>query len=74
MATRFPQWVAAMDSKFHSLLKQQTWSLVPPPTDKNVVTCKWVYKLKRNNDGTIARYKAWLIARYKAWLVARGFL
>ena len=60
---KYPQWVAAMDSKFQSLLRQNTWTLVPPPTDKNIVTCKWVFKLKRHNDGTIARYKAQLVAR-----------
>ena len=52
-----------MDSEFYSLLKQQTWSLVPPLVDKNVVTCKWVYKLKRHSDGTITRYKARLVVR-----------
>ena len=52
-----------MDSEFYSLLKQQTWSLVPPPADKNVLSCKWVYKLKRHSDGTIAKYKARLVAR-----------
>ena len=31
--------------------------------DKNIVTCKWVFKLKRNSDGTIARYKARLVAK-----------
>lgn len=63
MAAKYPQWVAAMDSEFHSLLRQQTWSLVFPPVDKNTVTYKWVYKLKRNSDGTIAKYKARLVAR-----------
>ena len=52
-----------MDSEFYSLLKQQTWSLVPPLVDKNVVTCKWVYKLKRHSDGTITRYKARLVVK-----------
>ena len=37
--------------------------MVPLPTNKNVVTCKWVYKLKRRVDGSIARYKARLVAR-----------
>ena len=60
IASKHPQWVATMDAEFQSL---QTWSLVPLPPHKNVVTCKWVYKLKRHSDGSIARYKARLVAR-----------
>ena len=63
IASKHPQWLAAMDAEFQSLLKQQTWSLVPLPPHKNVVTRKWVYKLKRLSDGSIARYKAKLMAR-----------
>ena len=37
--------------------------MVPLPPHKNIVTCKWVYKLKRHSDGSIARYKARLVAR-----------
>ena len=62
IASKHSQWVAAMDAEFQSLQKQATWSLVPLPTH-NVVTCKWVYKLKRHSDGSIARYKARLFAR-----------
>ena len=40
VVVKYPQWVAAMDSEFHSFQKQQTWSLVPAPLDKNIVTCK----------------------------------
>ena len=63
IAFKHPQWVAAIDAEFQSLKKQATWSLVPLPPHKNVVTCKWVYKLKRHIDGSIARYKARLVAR-----------
>ena len=28
-----------------------------------MIGCKWVFKIKRNSDGTIARYKARLVAK-----------
>ena len=40
VASRFPHWVEAMDSKYSFLLKQNTWSVVPFPAGKNVVHCK----------------------------------
>lgn len=33
------------------------------PTDIKIVGCKWVFKLKRNADGTISKYKARLVAK-----------
>lgn len=47
-----------MDAEFQALQRQQTWSLVPAPPHANLVGCKWVFKIKLHNDGTIARYKA----------------
>jgi hypothetical protein len=62
-ASKYPQWCIAMDEEFSALQRQQTWSLVPSPPGKNIVGCKWVFKLKRNSDGTISRYKARLAAK-----------
>jgi hypothetical protein len=62
-ASKFPQWCTAMTEEYTALQRQQTWSLVPPPIDKNIVGCKWVFKLKRNSDGSISRYKARLVAK-----------
>jgi transposase InsO family protein len=63
IASKFPQWCSAMDEEFSALQRQQTWSLVPPPFGKNIVGCKWVFKLKRHSDGSISRYKARLVAK-----------
>lgn len=41
-----------MESKFDSLKIQRSRTLVPPLVDKNIVTYKWVYKLKRHGFGT----------------------
>jgi hypothetical protein len=62
-ASKYPQWCTAMDEEFSALQRQHTWSLVPLPPGKNIVGCKWVFKLKRNSDGTISRYKARLVAK-----------
>jgi hypothetical protein len=63
IASKFPQWREAMASEFDALQRQQTWSLVPPSSDQNVIGCRWVYKIKRNTDGSISRYKASLVAK-----------
>jgi hypothetical protein len=34
----------------NSFLENNTWELVPPPENKNVIGSKWVYKVKRNAD------------------------
>ncbi|KAM2102749.1 hypothetical protein ACFX1T_000977 [Malus domestica] len=52
-----------MQEEFDALQTQGTWVLVPAPCDKNVIGSKWVYKVKRNSDGSISRYKARLVAQ-----------
>ncbi|KAL6189936.1 hypothetical protein ACLB2K_036337 [Fragaria x ananassa] len=37
--------------------------LVPLPSGKNVVGSKWIYKIKKNSDGSISRYKARLVTQ-----------
>lgn len=62
-ALQIPEWKQAMREEYAALMNQHTWSLVPLPPDKNLVSCKWLFKLKRNADGSIARHKARLVAR-----------
>ncbi|KAB2613607.1 S2-RNase [Pyrus ussuriensis x Pyrus communis] len=56
-------WVDAMKEELDALHTQSTWTLVPLPAQKNIVGCKWVFKIKKNADGSIGRYKARLVAK-----------
>ena len=49
--------------KMDALDANETWDLVPLPEGKNVIGCKWVYKVKHNVDGSISKCKARLVAK-----------
>jgi hypothetical protein len=52
-----------MDEEYQALLKNQTWHLVPSHHASNIIDCRWVYKVKRKQDGIVERYKARLVAK-----------
>lgn len=52
------EWKQAMSEEFTALMTNGTWSLVPNQPHFNVIGNKWVFHLKRNPDGSIARHKA----------------
>uniref|UniRef100_A0A0A8Y2X1 Reverse transcriptase Ty1/copia-type domain-containing protein n=1 Tax=Arundo donax TaxID=35708 RepID=A0A0A8Y2X1_ARUDO len=56
-------WKAAMDDEYHALMKNNTWYLVPSEKGRNIIDCKWVYKIKRKADSTIDTYKARLVVK-----------
>lgn len=57
------QWEKAIQEELEALEKNNVWTLTKLPQDKNVIDSKWVFKIKRNQDGNISRYKARLCAR-----------
>ena len=40
-----------------------TWDLVPLPTIKKAIGCRWVFVVKFNLDGFVARLKARFVAK-----------
>ncbi|KAJ9552903.1 hypothetical protein OSB04_016948 [Centaurea solstitialis] len=52
-----------MFEELDALYKNGTWTLVPPVPNSNVVACKWVYRLKADENGKLSRYKARLLAK-----------
>jgi hypothetical protein len=52
-----------MNEEYNALMKNHTWRLVPPQPGRNLIECKWVYKIKHKADGSVDRHKARLVAK-----------
>ena len=55
------KWKTAMKNECDSLMKNDTWKLVKLPENRDTIGCKWIFKIKRNADGSIDRSKARLV-------------
>nr|CAD1840511.1 unnamed protein product [Ananas comosus var. bracteatus] len=62
-ALSHPGWRAAMEEEMMALDANSTWEPVPLPADKRAIGCKWVFTVKMNPDGSVARLKARLVAK-----------
>lgn len=62
-ALKHPLWLAAMKEEYDALMRNGTWTLVQLRRGKNPITCKWVFKVKKNPDGSIQKLKARLVAK-----------
>ncbi|KAK5784915.1 hypothetical protein PVK06_039456 [Gossypium arboreum] len=62
-AFKSPQWTAAAQAEYQALLSNRIWDLVPLPVDQRAVGCKWIFTLKKNADGSVARYKGRLVVK-----------
>lgn len=59
-------WKNAMTVEYSSLMENETWSLVDSPNGRKVISGRWVFKLKKDREGKILKYKArWVVHGYK---------
>lgn len=56
-------WLQACEDEIASIEKNQTWVLVELPMGVKPIGLKWVFKMKRNPDGSVNKYKARLVAK-----------
>ena len=56
-------WKQAIIEELNSLMDNGTWEQVVPPKDANIISCKWVFDIKKLTSGAIERFKARLVAR-----------
>ena len=62
-STECNQWEQAMQEEYDSLLENKTWEVVDRPTNRKVLTGRWVFKRKLGSDGDVARHKARFVVR-----------
>lgn len=56
-------WVKACEDEIASIEKNHTWILVDLPAGAKPIGLKWVFKIRRNSDGSVNKYKARLVAK-----------
>ena len=62
-ALSHPGWRSAMVEEMNALHQNDTWDLVHLPEGKKAIGCIWVFAVKVNPDGSLARLKARLVAK-----------
>eukprot|EP00253_Pinus_taeda_P032018 PITA_32018 len=56
-----------MAEEYESIMKNNVCEVVLRPKLKSLVTLKWLYKIKRGDDGSIEIYKASFVATSQGW-------
>ena len=56
-------WKKAKEEEIRMIGKNNTWELMVIPREIEVVSLKWIYKIKLNQEGDIQKHKARLVAR-----------
>jgi hypothetical protein len=52
-----------MIEEYQSIIKNNVWEIVPKPNNKDVVSSRWIFKIKHASAGSIEKYKARFVAR-----------
>lgn len=52
-----------MATELDDLERNNTWMVTPLPLEKTMIGCKWIFKIKHNQDGSINRHKVWLVTK-----------
>jgi len=52
-----------MNEEYKSMHDNQVCNLVPLPEGKKSISCKWIFKTKKDSEGNVERYKTRLVAK-----------
>ena len=57
------EWIEATQKEYDALIENKTWVLSPLPPGRKAIGSRWVFKIKRHDDGTIENFKARFVAQ-----------
>ncbi|XP_050890550.1 uncharacterized mitochondrial protein AtMg00820-like [Lathyrus oleraceus] len=57
------QWIVSMQEELNQFERNQVWELVPRQSGKHIISTRWVFKKKLDENGIIVRNKARLVAQ-----------
>jgi hypothetical protein len=57
------EWMDSMIEEYQSIIKNDVWEAFPRTKNKDVVSSKWIYKIKHAIDESIEKHKARFVAR-----------
>ena len=55
---RYENWVESMHQELHQFVRNDVWELVLKPKDTHVISTKWIFKNKTDEDGEVVRNKS----------------
>ena len=62
-ALKDESWVMAMQDELNQFVRNNVWTLVPPPRSQTIIGTKWVFRNKMDENGVVSRNKARLVAQ-----------
>ena len=57
------EWEAVIQAQMDASNRNKTWTIVPRPKDRNVISCKWVLTKKSDSHDIVVWFKARVVAR-----------
>jgi hypothetical protein len=57
------EWSAAIDAEIGMMVQLEVWEEVPESDGQDILTCRWVFALKRDQEGDITKFKAQIVAQ-----------